>query len=50
MEIYPEIIPIIEFRIGKIKEDFFKQQYLRFNGWNEFLSVINEEYNKRKRL
>lgn len=50
MEIYPEIIPIIEFRIGKIKEDFFKQQYLRFNGWNEFLSIINEEYNKRKRL
>lgn len=44
MEKYPEIMPQVNYRIGNIKEAFFKQRILYFNGWEEFLKAINSEY------
>lgn len=44
---YPEILPQVDLRIGKIKEDFFKQRILYFNGWEDFLKEINSQYKLR---
>lgn len=47
MEKYPEILPQVNLRIGNIKEEFFKQRILYFNGWETFLNEINNEYKSR---
>ena len=50
MEFYPEIIPEVNLRVGKIKEEFFKQRRLYFNGWEEFLEEINKLYKSKRNL
>ena len=50
MEKYPEILPQVNMRIGNIKEEFFKQRILYFNGWEAFLNEINNEYKSRHKL
>ena len=50
MEKYPEILPQVNLRIGNIKEEFFKQRILYFNGWEAFLNEINNEYKSRHKL
>ena len=41
---YPEIMPAVNFRISKVREDFFKQRKIFFNGWEEFLSEVKNTY------
>lgn len=50
MEKYPEILPQVNLRIGNIKEEFFKQRILYFNGWETFLNEINNEYKSRHKI
>lgn len=50
MEKYPEILPQVNLRIGNIKEEFLKQRILYFNGWEAFLSEINNQYKSRHEL
>lgn len=44
MKRYPEIMPAVNFRISKVKDDFFKQRKMFFNGWEEFLSEVKKTY------
>lgn len=50
MEKYPDILPQVNLRIGNIKEEFFRQRILYFNGWEEFLNEINKQYKSRHDL
>ena len=50
MQKYPEILPQVNLRIGNIKEEFFKQRILYFNGWETFLNEINNEYKSRHKI
>ena len=40
-------MPAVKLRIGKNMNLFFEQRKLYYNGWKEFLSVINLEYENR---
>lgn len=44
---HPEILPQVNLRVGNIKEEFFKQRTLYYNGWEDFLDEINSQYRSR---
>lgn len=50
IEKHPEILPQVNLRIGNIKEEFFKQRTLYYNGWEEFLDEINSQYRSRNNI
>lgn len=50
MEKYPEILPQVNLRIGNIKEEFFRQRLLYYNGWEDFLNEINLQYKLRHNI
>lgn len=50
IEKHPEILPQVNLRIGNIKEEFFKQRTLYYNGWEEFLNEINSQNKSRHNI
>lgn len=50
IEKHPEILPQVNLRIGNIKEEFFKQRTLYYNGWEEFLNEINSQSKSRHNI
>lgn len=44
---YPEMSRHVDLRIGKIKNEFFLNRQLVFNGWEDFQKTINFEFKNR---
>ena len=45
MKRYPEILPIVDFRLAQIKSDFFKNRKLYYNGWEHFFNEVIKRAN-----